>query len=328
MNINSSNLHMPEKLEVDAPSFTNTYGKFILQPLEKGYGVTLGNAMRRVLLSSLSGAAFNAIQIKGVLHEFSTIEGIKEDVSEMILNLKSVRLKLLDNKTTKISLYFEGPKNVTAADIQKANDDIEILNLSQPIATLDKGAELDIDLYVGQGRGFVPAEEYVPNDQIMGVIPVDAIYSPIVNVRFTIEPTRVGQQTDFEKLILEVQTDGSIAPDDAMTQAAKILREHIQLFINFEGDSGTESNGTQSEAEIAKIREILKTPIDDLELSVRSHNVLLSGDILTLGDLVRYDIPKLLKFRNFGRKSLSELTEIVEEYGLTFGMDVDKYLNE
>lgn len=328
MNINSSNLHMPEKLEVDASSFTNTYGKFILQPLEKGYGVTLGNAMRRVLLSSLTGDAFNAIQIKGVLHEFSTIEGIKEDVSEMILNLKSVRLKLLNKMATKISLYFEGPKNVTAADIQKANDDIEILNLNQHIATLDKGAELDIDLFVGQGRGFVLAEEYVPNDQLVGIIPIDAIYSPIVNVRFTIEPTRVGQQTDFEKLILEVQTDGSIAPDDAMTQSAKILREHIQLFINFEGDSGTESDGRQSETEIAKIRDILKTPIDDLELSVRSHNVLLSGDIHTLGDLVRCDIPELLKFRNFGRKSLSELTEIVEEYGLTFGMDVDKYLNE
>ncbi len=328
MNINSSNLHMPEKLEVDAHSYTNSYGKFILQPLEKGYGVTLGNTMRRVLLSSLTGAAFNAIQIKGVLHEFSTIEGIKEDVSELILNLKSVRLKLLDKKTTKISLYFEGPKHVTAADIQKANDDIEILNLTQPIATLDKGAELDIDLFVGQGRGFVPAEEYVPDDQIMGVIPVDAIYSPIVNVRFTIEPTRVGQQTDFEKLILEVQTDGSIAPDDAMTQAAKILREHIQLFINYEGETGIELDGTQSEAEVARIRDILKTPVDDLELSVRSHNVLRSGDIHTLGDLVRCDIPELLKFRNFGRKSLSELTEIVEEYGLTFGMDVDKYLNE
>lgn len=328
MNINSSNLHMPEKLEVDATSFTNTYGKFILQPLEKGYGVTLGNAMRRVLLSSLNGSAFNAIQIKGVLHEFSTIEGMKEDVAELILNLKSVRLKWLDKKTTKISLYFEGPQNITAADIQKTSDDIEILNLNQPIATLDKGAELDIDLYIGQGRGFVPAEDNVTNEQIMGLIPIDAIYSPIVNVRFTIEPTRVGQQTDFEKLILEVQTDGSIAPDDAMTQAAKILREHLQLFINFEGESDIELEGTQSEAEIARIREILKTPVDDLELSVRSHNVLLSGDIHTLGDLVRCNIPELLKFRNFGRKSLSELTEIVEEYGLTFGMDVDKYLNE
>lgn len=328
MNINSSNLHMPEKLEVDAASFTNTYGKFILQPLEKGYGVTLGNSMRRVLLSSLTGSAFNAIQIKGVLHEFSTIEGMKEDVAELILNLKSVRLKLLDKKTTKISLNFEGPKNITAADIQKASDDIEILNLNQHIATLDKKAELDFDLYIGQGRGFVPAEDNVTNDQIMGLIPIDAIYSPIVNVRFTIEPTRVGQQTDFEKLILEVQTDGSIAPDDAMTQAAKILREHLQLFINFEGESNIELEGTQSEAEIARIREILKTPVDDLELSVRSHNVLLSGDIHTLGDLVRCNIPELLKFRNFGRKSLSELTEIVEEYGLTFGMDVDKYLNE
>ncbi len=328
MNNNASNLHMPEKLEVDQHSFTNTYGKFILQPLEKGYGVTLGNTMRRVLLSSLTGAAFNAIKIKGVLHEFSTIEGVKEDVSELILNLKSVRLKLLDDKTTKISLNFEGPKLITAADIQKANDDIEILNLNQHIATLDKGGELDIDLYIGQGRGFVPAEEYVLDEQLTGIIPIDAIYSPIVNVRFTVEPTRVGQKTDYEKLILEVQTDGSIAPDDAITQAAKILREHIQLFINYEGESNIESKKIQSEAEKARIREILKIPVDDLELSVRSHNVLRSGDIHTLGDLVRCDIPELLKFKNFGRKSLAELTEIVEEYGLTFGMDVDKYLNE
>lgn len=328
MNINSYNLHMPEKLEMDDQAFSNTFGKFILQPLEKGFGVTLGNALRRVLLSSLTGSAFNGIKVNDILHEFSTINGVKEDVVELILNVKSVRLKLLNKKTSTVKLDFEGPKKVTANDIQKACNDIEIFNLSQHIATLEKNASLNIELYIGRGRGFVPAEENKLNEQVIGVIPIDAMYSPIFNVRYTIEPTRVGQQTDFEKLILEIQTDGSIAPDDALTQAAKILKDHIQLFINFESEPQTGSDTGESEAEVARIREILKIPVDELELSVRSHNVLRSGTIATLGDLVRRDISELLKFRNFGRKSLSELTAIVEEYGLTFGMDVDRYLKE
>ena len=328
MNINSYNLHMPEKLEMDDQSFSNTFGKFILQPLEKGYGVTLGNALRRVLLSSLSGSAFNGVKINDILHEFSTIPGVKEDVVELILNLKSVRLKLLNKKAIKIDLTLEGPKKVTANDIQKASPEIEILNLSQHIATLEKNATLNLELYLGRGRGFVPAEENKTNELNIGVIPIDAMYSPIINVRYTIEPTRVGQQTDFEKLVIEIQTDGSIAPDDALTQAAKILKEHIQLFINFESEPQSGSESGESETELARIRDILRIPVDELELSVRSHNVLRSGSIATLGDLVRRDISELLKFRNFGRKSLSELTAIVEEYGLTFGMDVDRYLKE
>jgi DNA-directed RNA polymerase subunit alpha len=328
MNINSYNLHMPEKLEMDDQSFSNTFGKFILQPLEKGFGVTLGNALRRVLLSSLSGSAFNGVKINDILHEFSTIPGVKEDVVELILNLKSVRLKLLNKKAIKIDLTLEGPKKVTANDIQKASPEIEILNLSQHIATLEKNATLNLELYLGRGRGFVPAEENKTNELNIGVIPIDAMYSPIINVRYTIEPTRVGQQTDFEKLVIEIQTDGSIAPDDALTQAAKILKEHIQLFINFESEPQFGSESGESETELARIRDILRIPVDELELSVRSHNVLRSGSIATLGDLVRRDISELLKFRNFGRKSLSELTAIVEEYGLTFGMDVDRYLKE
>jgi DNA-directed RNA polymerase subunit alpha len=328
MNINSYNLHMPEKLEMDDQSFSNTFGKFILQPLEKGFGVTLGNALRRVLLSSLTGSAFNGVKINDILHEFSTIPGVKEDVVELILNLKSVRLKLLNKKATKIDLTLEGPKKVTANDIQKASPEIEILNLSQHIATLEKNATLNLELYLGRGRGFVPAEESKTNELNIGVIPIDAMYSPIINVRYTIEPTRVGQQTDFEKLVIEIQTDGSIAPDDALTHAAKILKEHIQLFINFESEPQSGSDSSESETELARIRDILRIPVDELELSVRSHNVLRSGTIATLGDLVRRDISELLKFRNFGRKSLSELTAIVEEYGLTFGMDVDRYLKE
>jgi DNA-directed RNA polymerase subunit alpha len=319
---------MPEKLEMDDQSFSNTFGKFILQPLEKGFGVTMGNALRRVLLSSLTGSAFNGVKINDILHEFSTIPGVKEDAVELILNLKSVRLKLLNKKATKIDLTLEGPKKVTANDIQKASPEIEILNLSQHIATLEKNATLNLELYLGRGRGFVTAEENKTNELNIGVIPIDAMYSPVMNVRYTIEPTRVGQQTDFEKLVMEIQTDGSIAPDDALTQAAKILKEHIQLFINFESEPQSGSDSSESETELARIRDILRIPVDELELSVRSHNVLRSGSIATLGDLVRRDISELLKFRNFGRKSLSELTAIVEEYGLTFGMDVDRYLKE
>ncbi len=318
------NLHMPDKLEIDSNTYTNKYGKFILQPLEKGFGVTIGNSLRRVLLSSLSGFAFNAIYIKGVLHEFSTIPGVKEDVTELILNIKAIRIKVINKKTSKISISLEGPKSFTAGDIQKFTDDIEILNPEQYFATLEKDATLKMDLYIGYGRGFVPAEEYPQPEQTLGLIPIDAIYSPIVNVKYTIEPTRVGQQTDFEKLILEVQTDGSITPDNAVVEAAHIMKNHIDYFTRLM----SETVSGESDAEIARIRAILKTPIEELELSVRSHNVLRSGNIQTLGDLVRLDISQLMKFKNFGRKSLSELTEIVEEYGLTFGMDVDKYLNE
>ncbi|MBU1299558.1 MAG: DNA-directed RNA polymerase subunit alpha [Bacteroidetes bacterium] len=320
------NLQMPEKLEMEDQSYSNTYGKFFLQPLEKGFGVTLGNALRRVLLSSLTGTAFTGISIKGVLHEFSTIAGVKEDVAELILNLKTIRMKLINKKAAKVTLSVEGPKKITASDIQKANPEIEILNLSQHIATIEDGVTFEAELYLGRGKGFVPADENKYNEQHLGVIPIDAIFSPIINVRYTIEPTRVGQQTDYEKLLLEIQTDGSITPDEALTQAAKILRDHIQLFINFEYEPFGGSDTKESESEIARIREILKTPVDELELSVRSHNVLRSGNISTLGDLVRIEISDLLKFRNFGRKSLSELTEIAEKFGLTFGMDVDKYL--
>ncbi len=322
------NLQMPEKLVMEDQSYSNTYAKFFLQPLEKGFGVTLGNALRRVLLSSLTGTAFIGIHIKGVLHEFSTVAGVKEDVAELIINLKTIRMKLINKKAIKITLSVDGPKKITAADIQKASSDIEILNLSQHIATIEEDVTFEIELYIGSGKGFVPAEENKFNEQHLGVIPIDAIFSPIINVRYTIEPTRVGQQTDYEKLLLEIQTDGSITPDDALTQAAKILRDHIQLFINFSNEPISGTDLRESESEIARIREILKTPVDELELSVRSHNVLRSGNVTTLGDLVRIEISDLLKFRNFGRKSLSELTEIAEKYGLTFGMDVDKYLKE
>jgi DNA-directed RNA polymerase subunit alpha len=317
---------MPEKVQLDESSFSNVFGRFILQPLEKGFGVTMGNALRRVLLSSIPGTAFTAVRIEGVLHEFSTINGVVEDVAEIILNLKSVRMKLINKKLNRILLQMKGPKEVSAADIQKSNPEIEILNPDQHIATLNAGSEFEMELRIGRGKGYVPAEENKPAEQIAGLIAIDSIFTPIKNVRFFVEPTRVGQQTDYEKLILEIETDGSIAPDDVLAQAANTLKEHVQLFLSFDVESDTSEEMLEKDSEFARIRKILQMNVDELELSVRSHNCLRAANIKTIADLVRRDEPELLKFRNFGRKSLAELSEIIEQFGLTFGMDVDKYL--
>ena len=323
----ATNYQMPEKVQLDEGSYSNTFGRFILQPLEKGFGVTIGNAFRRVLLSSLTGTAFTAIRIDGVLHEFSTIPGVVEDVSEIILNLKAVRLKLINKKLNRIVVQLQGPKEFTAADIQKANPELEILNPGQHIATLNAGATFEMELRIGRGKGYVPAEENKPADQVAGIIAIDAIFTPIRNVRYLVETTRVGQQTDYEKLILEIETDGSIAPDDALAQAANILRDHIQLFLSFDIDTEGHEEALEKDSEFARIRKILLMPVDELELSVRSHNCLRAANIKTIADLVRRGEPELLKFRNFGRKSLAELSDIIEQFGLHFGMDVEKYLH-
>lgn len=322
------NFQMPEKVQLDEANYSNVAGRFVLQPLEKGFGVTLGNAFRRVLLSSLPGTAFTALRIEGVLHEFSTIPGVVEDVSEIILNLKSVRLKLINKKLNRIVVELKGPKDVTAADLQKANPEIEILNPQQHIATLNAGAEFEMELRIGRGKGYVPADENKSPEQTSGLITMDSIFTPIKNVRYFVEPTRVGQQTDYEKLILEVETDGSVAPDDALAQAASILRDHIQLFLSFDIETEAAEEMLEKDSEFARIRKILQMSVDELELSVRSHNCLRAANIKTIADLVRRDEPELLKFRNFGRKSLAELSEIIDQFGLTFGMDVEKYLHD
>ena len=324
----ATNYQMPEKVQLDEGSYTNTFGRFLLQPLEKGFGVTIGNAFRRVLLSSLTGTAFTAIRIEGVLHEFSTIPGVVEDVSEIILNLKSVRMKLINKKLNRIVVEMKGPKEFTAADIQKANPEIEILNPNQHIATLNAGAGFEMELRIGRGKGYVTAEENKLTDQMVDLIAIDSIFTPIKNVRFFVEPTRVGQQTDYEKLVLEIETDGSVAPDDALAQAAVIMRDHIQLFLSFNIESDAHEEMLERDSEFARIKKILQMSVDELELSVRSHNCLKAANIRTISDLVRRDEPELLKFRNFGRKSLSELSEIIEQFGLNFGMDVEKYLHE
>ncbi len=323
-----SYLKMPETVVLDESSYSNTYGKFSLQPLERGYGVTLGNSLRRVLLSSLTGAAVTSVKFSGVLHEFTTIEGVVEDVSEIILNLKQVRMKLLSKKPNKIEISFNGEGEFTASDIQKSSNEIEILNPELHIATLNKSAKFDIELRVGKGTGYVPSSENVSPDQTIGVIPIDSIFTPIKNIKYDVENVRIGDKNDYEKLSIEIYTDGSITPDDALTQAAKILRDHIQLFINFDIEQEEEQAVSQKDTEFERVRKILLTSVDDLELSVRSHNCLKAANIKNLAELVRRDESEMLRFRNFGRKSLAELMEIVENMGLEFGMDVDSYIKE
>jgi len=322
------NFQMPEGIVLDEGSHSTTFGRFVVQPLEKGFGVTIGNAFRRVLLSSLPGYAVTAIRIEGIVHEFSTLPGLVEDVSDMILNLKEVRLKATNKKVGKVSVHLKGPGKFVAGDIQKASAEVEILNPEHHIATLNKDADFEMEIRIGRGKGYVTSEENKLPDQTLGVIAIDSIFTPVKNVRYFVEPTRVGQQTDYEKLILEIETDGSVVPEEALTYAGKVLREHIQLFTSFDSEPEAEKEEVEEDAEVARIRKVLKTSVDDLELSVRSHNCLRAADIKTIADLVRREESELLKFRNFGRKSLAELSAIIEEEGLTFGMDVDKYLKD
>ena len=324
----STFVQMPEKIELDETSATSTFGRFTVQPLEKGFGVTLGNSFRRVLLSSLPGTAITAIRVDGIQHEFSTIKGMVEDVADFILNLKQVRIKAINKKVSKVSVPMKGPGKFLAADLQKASSEIEILNPDCHLATLNKDADFEIELRLGRGKGYVGAEDNKSPDQPLGMIAIDSIFTPIMNVRYLVEPTRVGGQTDFEKLVVEIETDGSISPQDVLTHAGKILRDHVQLFINFGSEPETEKVESPQEGEVSRVRKILKMSVDELELSVRSHNCLRSANIKTMADLVRRNESELLKFRNFGRKSLAELSAIVEEYGLSFGMDVDKYLKD
>jgi DNA-directed RNA polymerase subunit alpha len=323
--MNWPNFRMPEGIELEESTYSNTYGKFTVQPLERGFGATIGNALRRVLLSSLPGSAITSVRFESVLHEFSTIPGVVEDVAEVILNLKQVRIKLISKRPDKVALDLQGPREVLAGDLMDGTTEFEILNPDFHIATLNEDAHFRAEFKIARGKGYVPAEENKLPDQPIGTIPIDAIFSPVKKVGFKVENTRVGQKVDYEKLILEIETDGSITPDDALTYAGKILKDHILLFINFDIEPEQEES-PEIDEEVLRIRKLLKMSVDELELSVRSHNCLMAANIKTIGDLVRRDEQEMLKFRNFGRKSLSELNKILEEKGLHFGMDVDKYL--
>lgn len=319
-------IQMPEGIQVEEVSEFS--GHFTVQPLERGYGITIGNALRRVLLSSLEGVAITALKIDGVQHEFSTIEGVTEDVADIILNLKGVRFRASEGADNNVHLTLTGPGTWTAKDIAEATGQYEILNPDHHIATLDEDANLSIELRVERGRGYIPADENKRSDDPIGVIAIDAIFTPIKNVRYTVKPTRVGQKIDYEKLDMDIDTDGSVTAEDALAQAASILRDHVNLFISMEGEPQPTEEEKEVDAEVQRIRELLSQPVDELDLSVRAHNCLKAANIKNIGDLVRREESEMLKFRNFGRKSLQELIQVLEERGLHFGMEVDKYMEE
>ncbi len=308
---------------------TDFEGSFEFKPLEPGFGVTIGNALRRILLSSLEGYAITSIRIPGVDHEFTTIKGVVEDVVELVLNLKQVRFKAkFENADAeKIYVSVKGKEAFTAGDIEKFSSNFSILNPELVICTMDTNVNFEIELTVEKGRGYVAADENKPADAAIGVIPIDSVFTPIKNVKYTIENTRVEQKTDYEKLIIELKTDGSIHPEDALKEAAKILIQHFMLFSDesITLESKPKDIANEVDENILHMRKILKTPLSDLDLSVRAYNCLKAAEIKSLGDLVKYDIADLLKFRNFGKKSLTELEELVREKGLTFGMDIVKY---
>jgi len=315
----------PKRLEADKKTLTNTYGKFVAEPFERGFAKTIGNALRRHLLSSIQGAAVTAVKFDGVYHEFSTIPKVREDVSDIILNIKELMIKLNVDQPKTIFIHAEGKGEVRAKDI-KADADVEILNPEHLIATLDKGGKLDFEMLIKKGRGYIPAERNTEEGMPIQMIPIDSIFSPIKKVNYTVENTRVGQSTDYERLILEVWTNGAIKPDDAIAHSAKILKDHLQIFINFEEE--VEVKGPQVDEKKLKTVTNLKRSVEELELSVRSYNCLKNENIKTIADLVQKTDQEMLKTRNFGRKSLNEIKEILAEMGLSLGMNLDEYKSE
>lgn len=319
---------MPEKVVMEKAD--DFHGSFEFKPLEKGYGVTIGNALRRILLASLEGYAITGVKIPGVLHEFSAIDGVVQDVSEIILNLKMVRFKRTSDDVeakTKIVIPLKGKTEFKAGDIAEYTDSFKVLNPDLVISTLDSSVDLEVELTVEKGRGYVPAEENKPSEQVFGFIPIDAIFTPIKNVQYSVENTRVEQKTDYEKLFIEIITDGSIHPEDALKGAANILIKHFMLFsdqsMTFETAKPEEEDTVDEE--VLHMRKLLKTPIGELDLSVRAYNCLKAANIKSLGELVSLEVSDMMKFRNFGKKSLAELEQLVADKNLTFGMDLGRY---
>ncbi|MEO1434839.1 MAG: DNA-directed RNA polymerase subunit alpha [Bacteroidota bacterium] len=323
------NFQKPDKIIMQKA--TDFEGTFEFKPLEPGFGNTIGNALRRVLLSSLEGFAISAVRIAGADHEFSTIRGVVEDVVEIVLNLKQIRLKQViayeEINNEKIYLTITGKEEFRAGDIEEHTNVFKVMNPDLIVCRMEPFVNLEMELTVTKGRGYVPAEENLPKDAPIGVIPIDAIYTPIKNVSYDVENTRVGQKTDYEKLTIDIKTDGTIHPEDAVKEAAKILIQHLMLIsdenITFDLDKREEDNIVDEH--ILHMRKLLKTSLEDLDLSVRAYNCLKAAKINTLAEVVKYDTHELLKFRNFGKKSLVEIEELLAEKQLTFGMDLSKY---
>ncbi|HEY1371629.1 MAG TPA: DNA-directed RNA polymerase subunit alpha [Candidatus Binatia bacterium] len=316
-----TDLIKPKQLESEEKSLIATYGKFYAEPFERGFGATIGNSLRRTLLSSLMGAAIISVRIKGILHEFSTIPGITEDVTDIILNLKEIRLRLMDSEQQTIRIDAKGPKSVQARDII-AGPGVEILNPDQHIATLARDAKLEMEMVVKLGRGYVPAERNKEEGVPVDTISMDAIFSPIRKVNFTVTNARVGQRTDYDRLVFEVWTDGGIKPDDAVAYAAKILQDQLQIFINFTEEP---QPSRRDESPTTPLNENLYRSVDELEFSVRSQNCLQNADIKYIGELVQKTEQEMLKTKNFGQKSLNEIKEILRGMGLELGMKLDHF---
>ncbi len=319
---NWRDLIKPRGLQVDQESLTNTYGKFVAEPLERGFGITLGNSLRRVLLSSLQGAAITSVKIEGVEHEFMTIPEVSEDVTDIILSLKEVLLQIHTNEVKTLRIEADGAKEIKAGDII-GDAQVEILNPGHHLFTISEGGRVRMEMTARRGRGYVPSEKNKVAGQPIGTIPIDALFSPIRKVNYQVTNARVGQQTDYDKLTLEVWTDGSVQPADAVAYAAKIVKEQLSIFINF--DETEEPAALPVAIEETKLNENLFRSVDELELSVRSANCLQNANIKTIGDLVQKTEAEMLKTKNFGRKSLKEIKEILAEMGLSLGMKLDNW---
>ncbi|MCU0334932.1 MAG: DNA-directed RNA polymerase subunit alpha [Chitinophagaceae bacterium] len=321
------NFQKPDKIILHKA--TDFEAQFEFRPLEPGYGLTIGNALRRVLLSSLEGHAITGIRIEGADHEFATIKGVSEDVTEIILNLKQVRFKKVtegDVAAEKVMLSLKNKSQFTAGMIGEALQSFQVMNPELLICTMDPSAKLDIEIHIGKGRGYVPSEENRPKDAPFGYIPIDSIYTPVKNVKYSVENTRVEQRTDYEKLLMEVVTDGTIHPEEAVKQASRILIQHLMIITdeNITFDTKEEKKEDLVDESTLQLRKILKTPLEDLDLSVRAFNCLKAAKINSLSELVQYEQEDLMKFRNFGQKSLSEIEQVLAERGLHFGMDLSK----
>jgi DNA-directed RNA polymerase subunit alpha len=328
MPIQLGRFEMPSRLVREDSTATNTYAKFIAEPFEGGYGHTIGNSLRRVLLSSIEGAAITAIKIDGAPHEFTAIPGVVEDVTDMVLNLKKVLLKMHDRgpRTVMLSVHKEG--KLTAGDIQ-ADQNLEVVNPDHVIATLDKKMKFEAELEIRVGRGFCPAEENKKKDQPIGIIPIDSIFSPVKKVRYAVENTRVGQRTDYDKLILEIWTDGRVTPDEALLHAAAITRHHLDVYVNYDKDTIEFEQAKQEvNEEQARLRKLLNMSVNEIELSVRAANCLNNANIITVGQLAQKTEQEMLKYRNFGKKSLNEIKEKLQSLGLSLGMKFETGLLE
>ncbi len=311
----------PKRLEIDQDSATPTWARFSAQPFERGFGTTIGNALRRILLSSIEGAAITAVRIEGVLHEFSSIPGVVEDVTDIILNLKRIPMTLHVDHPEMIRIKVEGPCEVKSGDIE-AGSNIEILDSDMHVATLSEAVKLEVEMRVKRGRGYVPADRNLDEDLAIGFIPVDSVHSPVRKASYQVEEARLGQTTDYDKLSLEVATNGSLSPSDAVAHAAKLLKDHMAIFINFE--ERPEIPDDMPEEGNVRLLENLNRSVDELELSVRSYNCLKNAGIRTIGELVQRSEAEMLKTKNFGRKSLNEIKELLVEMGLSLGMKLDE----